>query len=250
MTGVIGGCHMSLKGPLNIHIAPMGYETERVYHPAIENEADFVVLLIHRNQTDKGADCQDRVEEALDEEGIEHEEKTCDFFDLYSSLWAIAELVDGHSEEHIWVNLSTGSKITAISGMIACMATKARPYYVKAEGYRGETISEGVKETVPLSVYPIGLPDRQYLEVLAFLDEHGDVAKGELVEFVRDEDFPLLSQYNRQELKNLYDPVNKEIIEPLLERDLIDEQRRGQEKRIGLTGDGEKTLKVFSYMLE
>ncbi|WP_152039944.1 HFX_2341 family transcriptional regulator domain-containing protein [Salinigranum salinum] len=241
---------MSLKGPLDVHIAPMGYETERVYAPAVENDADFVILLIHENQTEKGADCQATVEAELNAKGIECEDKSCDFFDLYSSLWAIAELADEYAEHRILVNLATGSKITAISGMIVCMATKARPYYVKAKGYHGETISKGVKETVPLSVYPIGLPDKQYLAVLAFVDEEGDVAKGELVEYVRGEDFPLLSRYDRQELKNLYDPVDKEIIEPLQERGLIEEQRRGQEKRIWLTEDGKKTLKVFSYMLE
>lgn len=121
---------------------------------------------------------------------------------------------------------------------------------MKSEGYHGETISKGAKETVALSVYPIGLPDRQYLEVLAYIDEHGNVAKGELVEYIRNEEFPLLSRYNRQDLKNLYPPVNKEILEPLLERELIEEQRRGQEKRIWLTEDGEKILKVFRYILE
>lgn len=117
---------MALKSLQSIHIAPAGYETERVFDPVIRNDADFLHLLIHKEQTDKGKDCQERIEAALDAEEIEYDYETCDFFDLYSSLWTIAELVNQYSGDEIWVNLSTGSKITAISGMIVCMATKAR----------------------------------------------------------------------------------------------------------------------------
>lgn len=169
---------------------------------------------------------------------------------MYDILWTIIETVDSHIGDEIFVNLSTGSKITAISGMIACMGTGASPYYVRAEGYSGETISTGVKETVNLPAYPIGLPDQQYLEVMEFLSEKDSVAKKEVVEFVQDADFPLLSKYNRNQLRNMYEPVDREILDPLRERGYIRVQRAGQGKQVWLTDDGEKTLEIFRYMLE
>lgn len=242
---------MGLDRTQQIHVAPQGYETERIYKPPIENNADKVVLLLHEEKSENGDECQTRVEEALAEEEIPFEYKECDIFDMYGALWAIAEIVDEHIDDEIFVNLSTGSKITAISGMIACMGTGAKPYYVKAEEYSGETVSKGVDDTVTLSAYPIGLPDQQYLEVMEYIQQAEDkVAKGDIVEFVQDAEFPLLSKYDRQELKNMYKPVDREILQPLRDRGYIKEQRRGQEKRIWLAEDGEKTLKIFQYLLE
>lgn len=241
---------MGLDRTQQVHIAPQGYETERIYKPPTENNADKVVLLLHEEKTDNGDECQARVEEALSEAEIPYERKECDIFDMYGVLWAIAEAVDEHVGDEVFVNLSTGSKITAIGGMIACMGTGAKPYYVKAEEYSGETISKGVEDTVTLSAYPIGLPDRQYLEVMEYIQQGEDsVAKGDVVEFVQDEEFPLLSKYNRQELKNMYKPVDREILRPLRDRGYIEEQRCGQEKRVWLTEDGEKTLEIFQYLL-
>ena len=241
---------MTLSGPEDVHIAPQGYETERVSKPAIEYDADRVVLLVHDEDTEKGIDCLDTVTELLEAEKIPVEQKTCDFFDLNRTLWTFAETVQTYSEENLFVNLSTGSKITAIGGMIACMATGATPYYVMADGYHGETIAEGAGKAVSLNAYPIGLPDEQYLEVLRYLENQGQIAKGQVVEFVQEEEFPLLSKYDRQEIKNLYGPVNKEILAPLEERGFTEEQRRGQEKQVWITEEGEQMLELFSYLLD
>lgn len=208
------------------------------------------MLLTHAESTSKGDECLETVTGELDEAGISYDCRECDIFDMYATLWAFAEIIDEYAQNDVFVNLSTGSKITAISGMIACMGTGAYPYYVKVDEYTGETISKGVKDTVQLSAYPIGVPDRQYLKVMEYIEMNGPVAKKEVVEFVQDQEFPLLSDYNRQALRHMYKPVNEEILDPLEERGYIDVQRRGQGKQVRLTTDGKETLKIFRYMLE
>ena len=241
---------MSLQGSQRVHVAPQGCETERVHIPIIENDADKAVLLTHTESTPKGDECLETVTDKLDGASVSYDCRECDLFDMYATLWAFAEIIDEYARDDVFVNLSTGSKITAISGMIACMGTGAYPYYVKVDEYTGETISKGVKDTVQLSAYPIGVPDRQYLEVMEYIEENGPMAKKEVVEFVQDQEFQLLSEYNRQEFRHMYKPVNEEIFDPLEERGYIDIQRRGQEKQVHLTTDGKETLKVFRYMLE
>lgn len=241
---------MGLQGSQRVHVAPQGYETERIYVPIVENEADQAVLLTHTESTQKGDECLETVTAKLEDADISYDCRKCDLFDMYATLWAFAKTIDRYDRDDVFVNLSTGSKITAISGMIACMGTNAYPYYVKANEYTGETISKGVKDTVQLSAFPIGLPDRQYLEVLEYLDENGPVAKKDVVEFTQDQEFPLLSSYNRQDFRHLYKPVNREILDPLEERGYIDIQRRGQSKQIKITNEGKETLKIFRYMLE
>jgi hypothetical protein len=241
---------MSLGGPRRIHIAPQGYEDQRIYEPAIEHNADKVVLITHDTYTDRAEECKETIEVALEEAGIEYDDEPCDIFDLYDTLWKMADIIHEHDGDKIRLNVSTGSKITAISGMIACMATDAIPYYVKVEEYRGETITEGVSETVPLNAYPIGVPDQHFIEVLSFIDEHDAVSKKELIEFIRAREFSLLAGYNRDELKNMYRPLNREILDPLEDRGYIQIQRRGQSKQVWLTDDGEETLRVFQYLLD
>lgn len=241
---------MSLTRTKSVHIAPQGYETQRVYEPAIESDADIVVLLIHPVRTAQGDDCKEEVMAELDEAGVEWKQEKCDFFDLYRTLKSFGRVIERYSDEEIFVNLSTGSKITAIGGAVACMATAVQPYYVKVKGYEGRTISTGVDEAVPLNIYPIGLPNIQYLEVMRFLEENDEVIKKDVLEFVQENEFPLLSRYSRKELRNNYGPLNREILDPLETRGMIVQKRIGQGKRVLLTEDGENTLEAFEYLLD
>lgn len=245
---------MSFKGSKRVHIAPQGYETERIYLAAEEAEADKVVLLVEEEQTERGDECQEEVVEHLEEADIKWDDSECDIFDLYETLWTIGEVIHNHHDAEIMVNISTGSKITAIGGVIACMATGCHPYYVHAEEYEGQTITRGMKKIVDVPAHPIGLPDNQYLEVLKWVQENsgdqGYVTKGDLVEFANDAELPLLSKYNRQQIRNMYEPVNDEIISPLRKHGYLDEQPMGQETQISLTDEGELMLEAFNFLLE
>lgn len=239
-----------------MHIAPQGYETERIHLAADQAGADKVVLLVHEDQTDRGEECKQSVIEELEDAGISWDDKECDIFDMYETLYAIGEIIIDHPDDEIMVNISTGSKITAVSGVIASMVTGARPYYVKAEEYEGRTITRGVKDIVDVPAHPIGLPDNQYLMVLEWIrenSEEGDdsyVVKGDLVEYATEAELLLLSKYNRSELKQMYKPVDEEIISPLRKQGYIEEVRYGQEKRITITEDGERMLDYFNFLLE
>lgn len=246
---------MSFRGSKRVHIAPQGYETERIYKAAIEADADKVVLLVHDDQTDRGNECQDEVVEALEAENTEWAEESCNIFDISSTLHAIGEVVHDHPDDEIMVNISSGSKITAVAGVIACMATGAHPYYVKAEKYEGHTVASGVDEIIDVPAHPIGLPNEQFLEVMEWIRNEGDsdnngVAKGDLVEYAYEAELPLLANYNRSAPRNRYDPVNKEIIEPLRNNGYLEETRIGQEKRLWLTEHGEEMLENFNFLLD
>ena len=44
-----------MKYKKRIHIAPVGFEVDRIVIPAIENKADKVYLLVHNNKTEDKA---------------------------------------------------------------------------------------------------------------------------------------------------------------------------------------------------
>ena len=114
-----------------VHLMPVGYENDRIVLSAERFSADRVVLLEYDDQTPHPS-YSDTVRERLEDAGFDHETVDCDIFDFYDSLGTIAELATRLDDHDVYVNLATGSKVTAIGGMIACMATGATPYYVRA----------------------------------------------------------------------------------------------------------------------
>lgn len=246
---------MSLGSPKRVHIAPLGYEKERIYRPAIDESADEVVLLTHAADEDdeQAADCRNAVEQAFDDSGIKYETRECDFFTLEVALAEFQALIQQHQGDSVYINISTGSKITAIAGMLACMISGGTPYYVKPEDYGETTVSEGVENTFPVAAYPIDPPERETTQVLQFIknrnEEEGKVIKRDLNQFIADEELGPVSELEREDSNDIYDVVQREFIKPLKENGLIQVQRLGTEKRLNLTEQGEQMLDFSNYIL-
>ncbi|WP_227356875.1 HFX_2341 family transcriptional regulator domain-containing protein [Haladaptatus salinisoli] len=119
----------------------------------------------------------DSLDELRANERIEFERRSCDIFDLYDTLGTIVESISEPADDEVYVNLSAGSKITAIAGMIACMATGARPIYARPNyGPDGERIPdaplhEEVAEIFDLPTYPIDRPSDTHVAFLAHIAE-------------------------------------------------------------------------------
>ena len=245
---------MAFSGPYRIHVAPQGYEDERIYLPANRMDADKVILLVPDEDSEQGKECLATVLKELDELGIDTEEVSCDIFNANEALRAITKIVHQHPNDQIYVNISTGSKITAVNGTIACMLTGATPYYVKAKDYGDETVSKGVDDILNVPTYPLDLPEDQYIKILGFIEsreeEGEEVLKKDLSQFAWEEGLPLVQDLNREDENNMYDIVNKDIIAPLQERRYISIQQFGNKKLVSLTDSGRDTLEISRYLLE
>ena len=238
--------------PERVHLMPVGYEIDRIVEPAAQLRADRVVLLQYDDETDHPS-YADEVRERLDEAGIAYETVACDIFDLYDSIGTIAELATTFAEHEVSVNLASGSKVTAIGGMIACMATGATPYYVRAERYAAETdgdVAEGVREITELPTYPMDSPDPQQVAVLAHLAEAGPVTKRDLIGFGEREDLPFVVDYDADTRKGKYRRLESHVVRPLRERGYVDVEDVGRTKRVSITDRGANTLRAFRYLLD
>jgi hypothetical protein len=190
----------------------------------------------------------------LSGEGIECETVECDIFDPDEAIQKISDIIYSHPDDDVKVNISTGSKITAISGMFACMLTGATPYYVKAEDYGDEPVSKGVDDIIQLPAYPIDPPEAHFVEVLDFLDESEsndeDVKIQDLNEFVQDQEMELVEDVNRDDGSNIYDIVRRDVIDPLEARDYIRVQPMGGSKYITLKENGKRTLEFSRHLID
>lgn len=250
----------TLRVSKRIHIMPLGYEQDRIVEPAIRYDADEVILLEPGPDDDEyhRPAYHEEVRDELEDAGIDVRTEFCNIFDLYDSIGTIAELGNGLVDEgHIvFVNLASGSKVTSIGGMIACMATGASPYYVRAESYAGgdeAPVAIGVKEIEPLPEYHIRQPDSQLIVVLKYINENGPLTKQDLIAFGKEQELPFISRYDHEGVKNpdrgFYRRLNSQIISPLFDRDFIEVEKHSKYQYVTITETGSNQLRAFHYLL-
>lgn len=252
-----------------VHIAPLGYEVDRVIEPTQRYDADLVYLLEHVEPNDVAEEFSARIIDEIESTGITVETRKCDIFDLYGVIGTISEVASHHTDDDIFVNVSTGSKISAIGGMIASMVNQDRAtisaYYVrpkeyfqvgdeKESPYPPEVASDAIME---LPRYPIEGPEPAEIAVLKYISQSGPTSKKNLIKharqqidrFERNREEKGIAVDNKPEIGE-YRLLDTHILEPLLERRCIEISEKGRSKHVSITDEGEKTLRAFSHLVE
>src|SRR5436309_2377569 len=120
-----------MQKDLRVHISPVGYDFNRVTDPLINGKADRVYLILH--ETDRGqSKFLTNIKKELQKKipTVETKEYYLNIWNLYDCVQKFREIITKEKENHVFVNVSTGTKITAIAGMMSCMSFGADPYYV------------------------------------------------------------------------------------------------------------------------
>jgi hypothetical protein len=235
-----------------VHLMPVGYENDRIVLPAERFQADRVVLLAYEDETDHPS-YQETVRERLAEAGIDHETVRCDIFDFYDSIGTVAELATRFADHEVYVNLASGSKVTAIGGMIACMATGATPYYVRAEHYAAETdgdVAEGIHSVTELPTYPMESPEPQHVAVMDYVDREGGARKRDLIDFGKEQGLPFIAEREAANRKSEYRLLDSHVLDPLAANGYVTLEDVGRSTRVSLTESGVNTLRAFRYLIE
>jgi Family of unknown function (DUF6293) len=257
------------KYPRRIHISPVGFEIDRVVLPLIELEADKVWLLCERRpEKDKGKPYFDEVVTKINkfERKCDVEVKLCDFNnrDLYDVLRAYRDIIELEKSNPIFVNVSTGTKIHSIAGMMACMifkdiAKQLTPYYSEPEDYPKQPkklapMSFGCKEIHTLPNYRMERPSDYLIEVLSVIDEccgpsNEKITKTELKKALTDRGLLELSKIPGKPIKHekiaRFLALQRKCIEPLQSWkfiDIIPPERRG---KIQITQEGKDMLRFL-----
>ena len=99
-----------------IHIAPVGFEIDRVVLPAVMDKADKVYLMIHDNPSeDKATKYAAEIEKRLKAAKIKTEFISCDWRNIEEITRATRDLILKESDNEIAINLASGSKNHAIA---------------------------------------------------------------------------------------------------------------------------------------
>lgn len=175
---------------LRIHVAPVGFEIDRVVIPAERRKADVVWLMVSDNN-DLAQDFFDKIKERLAKHNISVKTKVHNRMDLFDIIRAAREIIQDEESNTVFVNLSSGSKIQAVGCMMACMMFSNRdnihPYYADPETYyerpKRTPLSHGVRDIIDLPHYEIRIPDDHLVETMVMIRDEpsGRIKKATLV---------------------------------------------------------------------
>jgi hypothetical protein len=172
-----------------IHIVPVGFEIERITEALAAERADRVYL-VTRNGPDEAAPFVEEVARRLRRAPwpIDVRIVRTDLWNTFEALAAYRRIFSAERRAEraapgtlpLRVNVSTGTKITAIAGTLACMLWLGEPYYVQVSRswYSGRaprvrSVHDVVERVEPVSVYELRAPARELVEVLEALARRG-----------------------------------------------------------------------------
>jgi uncharacterized protein DUF6293 len=159
----------------------------------------------------------------------------------------------GEGRLHIYINVSTGSKVTSIVGTLACMIWKGTPYYVHIKYDDKKDSEDGLPEEsvtslLELPVYSINKPRPESITILQIINRYkgGKIKKSKLIKELEQEgliDRNLSSAAKHSKLKGLLNPLS---VLGGLDDPLVEVEYRGRQSSVILTTQDESTLKIFA----
>lgn len=239
-----------------VHIAPLGFEYDRILGPVRQYNVDSLYLLEH-DDPGSAPDYHDDLRGELADLDVAVRTRSVDLFDIYDVLGVVTTLTADHAGDIVRVNVSSGSKLSAVGAAIACMATEATAYYVHPEGYRyaerEESQSYGYEDDEVLPSYPIESPTADQVAVMEFLAETNTdaytVKKKDLIEYAEEEGLAFVADNEPANDKAKFALLNANVVEPLLEDGYVAVEDVGRRKQVTLTDTGADALRAFRHKI-
>ena len=233
---------------LRVHIAPVGFEIDRIVIPAKKMKADKVWLLVHDNASeDKAGPFVEKIKKQLKKEKINVIIERHNRLDLFKIIKSIKEIVSIEKGNDIYVNLASGSKIQAIASMMACMMfndkKSIKPFYAEAErypGFEGKQMSYGVKNLMQIPTYDIHTPKPELIQALKIIkDQGGRIRKKEMAVFAEQNKLIIVNAREENHTQARFASLDKNIIQPLEEQwKFVEVEKIGRNRWIRITEEG------------
>jgi len=234
---------------LRIHIAPVGFEIDRIVIPAKKMRADKVWLIGHSNLSeDKARPFLEKIKKTLEKSNIEVEQTTANRYRMFDIVRVVKELIMKEKQHDIYLNVASGSKIHAVGLMMATMIFDDRenlhPFYAQAKDYHHTKVSQpqttGIEEIHDLPTYQIQTPPQKQLEALKILvDNKGKMKKKEMAEKAEEQEIITINAQTGNHSQARFASLDKNIIAPLEnEWGYVRTEKVGRNRWIHLTDEG------------
>ena len=241
--------HTIMTGLVNlrVHIAPVGFEVDRIVISAKKMNADKVWLLVHDNPSeDKALPYLKKILAQLKNQKIKTEIQRANRLNLFQILKSVKEIVEEEKDNDIFVNVASGSKIQAIACMMACQMFNDRknikPFYAEAEEYaafKGEQ-TKGVKNIQSLPTFEIQRPKPELVKALKIIIENkGKIQKKQMAELAEENQIIQVNARDENYTQARFASLDKNIIQPLQDQwKFIEVEKIGRNRWIKITQEG------------
>ena len=241
---------------LRVHIAPVGYEEDRIVIPAVEKKADRVWLLVHSNPSeDRALQFTERITKKLENAKIQVISEPHDRTNFFQIIKCVKSIIDREKKNTLYVNLASGSKIQSIALMMGCMTfndrQNIRPFYAEAESYPGmakKQISYGIKNIMDVPTYKIHTPKPALVAALHLIRaENGRVTKKRLAQLAMESG--IINVGAKEENKNpaALTSLAQNVIRPLEDEwGYIRIEKIGRNRWVELTEEGRNVTEFLS----
>lgn len=238
---------------IRVHIAPIGFDpVQRITVPLVEQRADRVYLVL-RSKNDHASNIVKQVEAELAKHPfIEVKYLFAEIWELFPAIDKYREVFKSETGNDIYVNVSTGSKILSMAGMLACMLWGGNPYYTSLDyedgGPTARAEQRKVKGTEFLPVYQINMPSQELLTVLYCLKiNKGSVPKKILIQEL--EALEILPKSLPPQSRNAAHSRLKALLDPLEKQwHFIEIRARGRNSEIFLTEQGRNAVRLVGKL--
>ncbi len=255
---------MELTGQKKVHLIPMGYEIDRIELPLRDIGTDRVYLITDEKESETGTlylkELTRRVKKLVNEKNFIV--LNCPLWDFRKLMSLLCELVrkEKSAGNFVYINLSSGSKLSAIAGTLASLMYGAVPYYVQAEKYNIEHpdidggriigITSGVKKILKIPSYTIEPPADELVSALAILSENGGKISQKEYIFELEKrglikDATSVSRKHKEVTKKGYAKAKRQYFEKLEDKGWAVKKGKGRSSYIELTEEGKNTFETF-----
>lgn len=234
---------------LRVHIAPVGFEVDRIVIPLRQKKADRLWLLVHTNAAlDQSGSYVAKIESECKSLGVEVKRQQADRMNLFEMIREIKQIIKKETNNLVYVNVASGSKIQAIACMMACMMLKKhdnlKPFYAIPEGYaalEGKPQSFGVKDMVSLPVYEMQTPKPMLLQALRIVAEYKNqrITKKDMAQIAEDRGLISVAAEKSNHSQVRFASLQNNIIDPLENQwKFIKVEKIGRNRWITITDEG------------
>ena len=240
---------MTNLATFRIHIAPLGFEVDRIVLPLKQTKADRLWILAHDNKSeDLSAPYLEKIKKECKKLDVEIKVAYSDRLSLFKAIKSIKDIISQEENNYIYVNVASGSKIQAIACMMACMVLKEcdnlQPFYAEPESYaafEGKQQSFGIKDTIALPTYEIQTPKPQLLAALKTVSDQPNqkITKKEMAQLAEEQEIITINAEQENHSQARFASLDKNIIAPL-EREwkFIEVEKIGRNRWIKITQEG------------
>ena len=164
---------------------------ERISEPIIRMKGDKAYIFIYKDvKTEKFISQHQEVQKQLQEDKIEVVQIGIEIHDYIQVIQNISKIVkaerEANLETEIFINISVGTKITAIAAMDACRFWDCTPYYVQGEEYMQDTSSKGALSSGAMDIFlppifKVQKPAAKLIDALRIIAEKDGIYKKEFL---------------------------------------------------------------------